>query len=944
MRYRLLSALLLASICCFSQKGRISGKVLNSRNGEPLIGATVTIDQTGKTTKTDLKGNYYFNSIDSGEYSLLCTYVSFSPARITDIKLQWNQSISQDMVMNPAGDMSNVVVNSKPKAVKAGESVNSLLIAQKNSSNVSDGISAESIKRTPDRNTSDILKRVTGVSIQNDRFVIVRGLNDRYNASYLNGTQLPSTESDRKAFSFDIFPANILDNLIIVKTATPDIPAEFAGGSVFINSKDIVSENFQSLSIGAGYNTITTFRNFKTYTGGKLDFMGFDDGTRALPSYIPSTRDFPQPAALQPYLAKSWNNRWFVYDSKALPNLNLQYVLGRNFRRKGNDFMDMLVSLTYSRNQTNSFGVNREHQEAAIGDTSGVKTQFKQDYYTENVLVGALANFSFKFNRRNQLSMKNLLSLNAQDQVIAREGYADLSESDPLFSTGKTLWYTSNRILSSQLLGDHYMARTKIRINWMASNSAINREVPDLRTIIYTKLNSETDLRASVSDNATTNGNGGSIYYSKLQENSQNLKIDIQRNFKISKSISSLFKAGIFYQQRNRSYGQRNLGLVKGNVGDTFFNYSLLYLPEAFIFSTPNIGSGKFILAEDKNPTNNYTARTGLTAGYLLADQRFGKFLRMIYGVRIEKFDLKMNLPRDGAFEDTVNRVVTDMLPSGSAIFSLNSRQNIRLAYSRTLNRPEFRELAPAKFYDFATRYVTNGDTSIKRALIDNFDLRYEIYPGKGQVITISAFYKRFYNPIEQATAPDKDHEAVYFNVVGAMNKGIEIEERLELGDLLKEIPEKSFLSKLTLFSNVALIKSTVTARKSTDTSKLIQDRPLQGQSQFSFNGGITYNNERNGISATLAANRVGQRIFLVGNIKEADIWENGRTVIDLQLSKKLSKKNIEIKLNVKDLLAQRSVFFEDTDNNKKYIAGKDYVRWYKTFGQTISLTATWKL
>jgi len=315
----------------------------------------------------------------------------------------------------------------------------------------------------------------------------------------------------------------------------------------------------------------------------------------------------------------------------------------------------------------------------------------------------------------------------------------------------------------------------------------------------------------------------------------------------------------------------------------------------------------------------------------------------LIYGARVERFNLKLFLPKGQGFADIVDRTVTDVLPSGSAIFSINKKQNLRFAYYKTLNRPEFRELVPAKFFDFATRYVTNGDTSIKRAVIDNFDVRYEIYPGRGQVFTFSAFYKKFTDPIEQATAPDKDHEAAYFNVLGAVNKGIEVDGRVLIGDLIKSKSLKNFFDHLTVFSNFSFIKSIVTAKKAGDTTKINLDRPLQGQSPYCFNAGLTYQNDDKGFSATIAANRVGQRIYLVGNIKESDIWENGRTVLDFQVAKSIPEKNLELKLNVKDILAQKSIFFEDTNNDKKYKKGEDYVRWYKTFGRVISVSMTYK-
>ncbi len=940
----LASLILILSVnIVLAQKGKITGKVISSKTGEALIGATISINVDSKKTQTDLNGSFSINVDADKPFSIVCTYVSYAQKKIDNLLVRNGEVLVQDIVMEKAGDMGAVVIQGN--ALKRKETVNALLIAQKNSPNVSDGISAEVIKKTPDKNTSDILKRVSGASIQDDRFVVVRGLNDRYNAAFLNGSPLPSTEADRKAFSFDIFPANMLDNLVIYKTATPDMPAEFAGGAIYINTKDIVSKNFQSVSFSLGYNTISTFKNMLRYNGGSLDFLGIDDKTRALPNYIPRTNNFPQPASTDPYVGKNWRNDWSTFSSPALMNIGVQYINGKNVQRKDKDFFGSLFSISYSRNASISNGINKEHTTTEnFQDTSGNKTIFNQTFYSVNTLLGAIANLSLKINDRNSISFKNLLSINSEDKIITRQGYSDISESNPTYSTGKSLWFTSNKILTSQLAGDHFIATSKFKINWLLNYSKVDRSIPDLRTMIYTKRDGiDSAFRASISDNATTNGNGGGIYYSTLTENSKTFKFDIQRNFNFTKSFTSNFKIGAYFQDRQREYEQRNLGMVRGNVGSTYFNTDLLYLTEDKIFLRDNIGPGGFILAEDKNPSNNYSANTSLSAGYIMADQRFWSFLRLIYGYRIESFYSKLVLPTGPDAFDLVKRKVIDYLPSANAIFSLNSKQNIRLSYSKTLNRPEFREMAPAKFYDFATRYVTNGDTALNRAIIDNYDLRYEIYPGKGQVLTISAFYKNFTNPIEAATAPDKDKEAAYFNVLNAVNKGFEVELRTLVGNYFKNISQKSFLNDLTFFSNFSFIKSDVTAKKSTDTSALNLNRPLQGQSPYCFNIGLTYQNSNSGISSTLVANRVGQRIYIVGNLTEANVWENGRTILDFQLAKTFEKRNLEIKLNVKDILAQKSIFFEDTNADQKYKAGQDYVRWYKTFGRVISFTMSYK-
>jgi len=936
----LLLTLLTFATVSFSQTAKIVGKVLSAKTGEALIGATVSIEKIKKAVQTDQNGNYSLQGLSGGEYSVSVSYVSFETKTLAGIKVSNGDATTLDVVLEKQADMGAVVIKSGG-GTKPRESVSSLLIAQKNSANVSDGISAETIKRTPDRNTSDILRRVSGASIQEDRFVIVRGLNDRYNAAFLNGAPLPSSEADRKAFAFDVFPANMLDNLIINKTATADMPAEFAGGSININTKDIVSKNFSSVSVGIGYNTITTFKKIRTYDGGATDFFGIEDGTRALPSFIPNTKDFPNPASLNPNLAKTWNNKWGTYLTTAIPNLSFQYVEGRNKPKNGKDYFGSLFAISFNRSNTINQGLNKDHVELGNGDTSVPASFFNLNNYIENVMMGALANFSLKLTNRSTISLKNAASINSDDRVIERIGYTGLSESEPVYSIGRTLAFTSNKFISSQLIGDHFISKPKIKLNWLAAYSGVNRSMPDMRTTIYTSTPSIPELRASISSNATTNGNGGGIYYSSLKENSFCLKSDASKTFNLNKRITTIVKTGVFVQARTRNYGQRNLGMVKGDVGNTPFNFRLLYLNEDEIFASKNIGKGGFILAEDKNATNNYDASTTLTSAYAMFDSRLYESFRFIGGMRVENYYQQLILPISQDINIDVTSTVLDWLPSASLVYSLNKKQNIRLVYAKTLNRPEFRELAPAKFFDFATRYVTNGDTSLRRAAIQNYDLRYEWYPGNAQVLTVSFFYKKFTDPIEQATAPDKEREAAYFNVPSATNQGVEIEGRTLLSSLFGD--KGMILNKLTLFANASFVKSVVDAKKAGDTSTQIINRPLQGQSPYCFNAGVTYQNDKTGISATLAANRFGQRIFIVGNIREPNIWENARTVIDFQIAKTFADKNIELKLNVKDILTQDQLFFEDINKDNKYNKGVDYVRWSRNFGRIISFSVGYK-
>ena len=906
--------------------GKLMGKVINAKTGDVLSGATVTIKggATIKTMRTDYNGAFSFSNIPSGYYEVSCTFIGYATNKIDDVKVLKDDVTTQDITMKESKgkDLDDVVVKSSGSGSKKNaETVAALLTIQKNAASVSDGISAEAIKRTPDKNTSDILKRVSGATIQEDKFAIVRGLADRYNAAFVNGAPLPSTESDRKAFSFDIFPANMLDNLTIVKTATPDMPAEFAGGLIFINTKDVPAKEFQSVTFGLGYNTQATFKSRKYYKGGRFDFLGIDDGTRGLSANIPTTNIAGLTLKEKANLGKFIPNDWKILESKFSPNINFQYTRGINIQRKQKDFIGVLLAATYSRTNNTTTGDRRGVDFSRSDTISPIYTNlFSEDVYTTQYLAGLLGNVSIKVNSNNKLSLKNLISVNSDDRVITRGGNADaIGVGD--YSVQNVRWFTSNTIISSQFSGEHFLPKSKLKINWVASYSSVNRSIPSLRKTGQVYSTIDGSIKQNIPNQATNPELNGSILYATTKENIKSFKTDLQRTFTFNNKFNIQLKAGAYIQGRQRDFNTRFLGIQQYTLAPGGFDASLLNLDEGKVFDPKNFGiqknnKGGFYLNENFSKSNTYDASSALNAGYLMFDTRLFKFMRFIGGARIEQFNQKLN-----SFDEARNVPVnldttyTDILPSLNYIISLNSKQNLRFCYSQTLNRPEYRELANFVFYDNATRLSVYGDPNIKRAKIENYDFRYEIYPTAGQLFSISAFYKKIENPTELAFDPNNERIASYRNATEAKVYGAELEARVSIGKIIKNT-KSDFLKNLTVFGNLALIQSEVEFGK--DSVLYGSKRWLQGQSPYQFNGGLIYQNE-NGFSSTLQVNKVGQRIFIAGNVNDVNVFENGRAVLDLQIAKIFEKQNLEFKLNIKDILAPEIIFFYDINNNNKF-------------------------
>jgi outer membrane receptor protein involved in Fe transport len=952
----------------YSQTSGIKGAVIEDKTGMPLPGATVKIVELNKSRVTDANGSFIFSNIAPGTYIVKVTALTFQEKEITEVIVVaddiYNLTIS---LLEKNNQLDEVVIKAPTKAKV--ESVKSLLTMQKNSATVSDGISAETIKRTPDKNTSDVLKRISGASIQDNRFVIIRGLNDRYNSSLLNGSPLPSSESDRKAFSFDIFPSNMLDNIIINKTASPDLPGEFAGGVVQINTKSVPDKDFQSISIGSGYNTVTTFKEGKTYKGSSTDWLGFDDGTRDLPSAIPSTEVFTSPS-LTPIerseIAKTFEYDWSIKNEAFKPNTSFQYSIGRNYDIKDKVF-GFLFSATHNlSNNINEF-VDSEFDESGTEEPSVMVANYEGANFSQQVLTSAIANFSFKFNQNNSLTFKNIFSVNSRDLVVIRQGKEDVNDVGVFDEDIR--WFTSNRIYSGQFGGEHYLPSSKIKIGWSAFYSDITRSIPNLRNNRYFTNNPDSTNPVDSTPNAIIALNtgginyGGGLFFSELNENSSGGKFDVSKKFTIGDDFANEIKTGAFVQSRNRDFFARQFQYNR--LDNVNFNASLLTLPNESIFNVENMGvlspgvTG-FTLYELSKLSDAYQAGSQLNAGYLMLDNRYKKF-RLVWGVRMEDFTQTLNARTDQKIINSKTNQV-DFLPSANLIFSISSKKNLRLSYSKTLNRPEFRELAPFGFYDFTNRFFTQGNEDLVRATVQNYDIRYEFYPGKGQLFSVSYFLKKFKNPIEiiQQTL---NRTLTYDNANSGKSSGVEIEFRTLLSSIFNA-ESMVLLDDLTLFSNLSIIKSNADV-SNINNANPEKSRPMQGQSPYVFNAGLQYANKDNGWIVSTNINRVGNRIVFGSSEIEPSLWEKSRTFLDVQIAKSLYKNKIELKLNIQNILAQDQIFYQniytedvpqsstitnlsnllftgDTLNEDGYDAKTDDVILRNKFGRVFSLSMTY--
>ncbi|WP_207511858.1 TonB-dependent receptor [Longitalea luteola] len=916
----------------YAQTGKIAGKVVNEKN-EPLNGVSIKIDNnaTGGVA-TDVEGRFLIK-LNPGKYTLTLTSVGYNNKTVTDVAVEANGLQELNIVMQAASkELKAVVVSVSARR----ESDFALLNMQKNNASISDGISAESIKRSPDKNTGEVLKRVSGTSIQDNKFVIVRGLIDRYNVATINNAMLPSTEPDRRAFSFDIIPSNLIDNIMIYKTANPDLPGDFAGGVVQVSTKDVPSRNFLTLGAGASYNTISTFKDFNPGYVAATDYLGFDDGSRKLPDNFPSRgrfqgSTFEQRAEYSKLMKNTYGDR---YNANALPNQSYQLSWGKRFDLKNSGVLGSILSLTYRNSQSMVEG-SRQEFDNQFSQVSGAAYNYTDSTYKFSTSLGALLNLSYK-KGNTKIAFKNLFNRLFENSNMIRNGIQYYSGFASIYAQGgetvvKTLY-------STQLEGEHSM-KNKSKLTWNLNYALTLRDNPDYKFAPFIKDSSNAN-KADVPYEVVLRDTYR--FFANLEEHATGANVNYSTPFRLFGDDASTVKFGLLTQYKFREFNARIFRYNR--APGTNFNEGYLTMPVKYIFQDANMNTEGLALEEITNTTDKYDANSLLNAGYVMFDNRLNDKFRLVWGVRVENFGFTVNTSDFSGMKVKADKNYLDILPSANLTYSITPRTNLRFSASRTVSRPEFREIANFSFYDFVRNVQVRGNTKLERSQNTNVDLRFETYPSNGEVISGSVFVKHFNKPIELRVDPGSNPLNLvfeYYNAKYALNYGIEAEIKKRLSFLGKQ----EWLEDLFVFANAAIIKSNVNV-DGLDVAVADKDRPMQGQSPYVINAGLTYAGAGR-TSASLLVNRIGHRIEAVGNDPKGlpDIYENGRTVIDIQLSQKVLRNKGEIKLNIADLLNQKSIFYQnyriDTDkiSKRSYKASEDRVWASSRFGSSIGVS-----
>lgn len=874
--------------------GPVKGRIIDKSTGEPLFGVTVQVEGTTNGAVTDFEGNFVIASTPDADYNIVVKYVGFKTLTIPcDAK---SRTINVDM------QSDDIAVESVTVVAQARQgNDNALLKSMKVSLSLESGISAQQISKSQDKDASEVIRRVPGISIIDDKFVMVRGLSQRYNNVWINGGAVPSSEADSRAFSFDIIPASQIDNMVIVKSPTPEYPADFSGGFIIVRTKDVPLSNSISFGVSGNFNTQTHGRDFLEGRKSSTDWLGFDSGMRMVNGGIKSDlrKIGSNGVDLQ---GNGFDNDWKTHPRTPVADFAANIAVNRVWEL-GQRKLTLLSAANYS----NSFRrfANMWNCLFGVYDTSNDRSNYLRratdQQYNHNVRLGAMLNMAFiGADGRNRVELKNIFNQLGKSRYTSREGVNAQADNE---RTAEIL-YQSRMTYNGQLAGKHKLENSAV--DWGFGWAKANREMPDRKRYL---LNDKTEAGVI----ALSSSNDISREFTRLEEGVLSVNANASRDVEIG-GWTPTFKAGAFFERRSRDYFTRyfiyNWNYANNNLPQGFTHFDL---PSQLLVDE-NYGADKLYLIEEVKWRNNYKGKNILGAGYVAVNMPFGP-VNVYAGLRYEHNVMTLtshsrdyqSSPSDKDYKGN------DVFPSVNISYNLNDKNVIRLAYGKSVNRAEFREVSPSVFYDFDLASDVMGNTGLKSCYVQNADIRYEWYPSASELVSVALFYKHFADPIEwtYTVQGGTDLTYSYKNAKAARNYGIEVEIRKNLGFM--------GLERLSLSANGSWIDSKVEF----EAGSREKDRPMQGQSPYIVNLGLFFTSQSQKLTLGALYNRIGKRIIGVGrsvgttggddsaNIPHS--YEMPRNAVDLSARYKFTD-HLEASLAIRDLLGEKVNFEQQTD------------------------------
>lgn len=854
--YAVAVALLPAAIA--QTTGTVAGTVFDGQTARPIPGVTIAIDGQSGTNVTDTDGKFAI-TLSSGTYTFTFTAPNYTTVTMNPVVVKTGEVTEASTLLSNKTVVTSVDVVERVGAVEA--SAEAMLNERKLSAVVSDSISREELSSGASSDAAGALEKVTGVSVVGEGFVYVRGLGERYSATQLNGSVVPTTEPEKRVVPLDLFPAGMIENIKIAKTYTPDLPAEFSGGLVQLQTVEFPTQKVFTLQMKTGFNTATSLGRFLSYPGDSTDFLGFGGAARALPSSIPTNARLFQGAFSEQQLqnfGRAFADNWQPTTvTSARPAFDWSSVAGGTFGRFG-----IIGAVSLSNKPQLQSELQRYLREGATGPYIFTEyPDFRE--YTETARLGAVFNVALRLTPNHKLIFRNTYTHDTDKTTREFTGYDGGVDS---YIESQRLRYIERGLYSTGIEGDHsFPGFHNSLIHWQFNYSQSSRNEPDLREVFRSLLPDGRYIFSGF-------GSSGIRFFSDLKDRIYEPQIDYSVPF-FKGNVSGLFKVGFRVTKRSRDFEARRFRFIPQQLSTLN-----LYLPSNLLFAADNIRPSGFQIVEFTRGTDSYDASMDIYAGYAMLDLALGPRWRLVGGLRVEDANQIVNtidnlVPNQQVVRATLQN--RDPVPAVNAIYTVTRRQNLRFSYSRTLSRPDFRELSPFDFNNTLGGFVTQGNPNLKRASINNYDARWEWFPGGNQLVAVSFFAKTFNNPIEQTILASNDLRQTFTNAKSARNLGVELEFRRSLA---------TFTPKLRDFgisSNFTFVDSNVTIKPEDIGVLTTSSRPLLGQSRYIFNAILQWTRPQLHSDAKFFSNYVSRRISDVASFGVPDIYQEGNIFLD---------------------------------------------------------------
>lgn len=931
--------LVFLSISTFAQKGKITGVINDAEVNDILPFANAYLKGTTIGTTSDFEGDYMLE-VEEGIYTVVFSFIGYETIEVSEVVVKAGETTELNVTMKAsAGTLDDVIITT----TTARDTEASVLTLQRNSVNLMDGLASQTFAKIGAGEVSSAVRTVPGVSVQDGKYVYVRGLGDRYTKSILNGMEIPGLDPDRNTIQLDLFPTSILDNIQVIKSSTADLPADFTGGMVNIVTKDFPTREEYSLSIGGTYNPSMHFNsNYLNYEGSSTDFLGFDDGSRDMP--VTRNQPFPRPfdndAALT-RLTQRFNSTLGATTSTSPMDFSAGLTAGNQFTVGDNNKLGYFAAISY-RNDTefyedfesNSFLKPRSTSEFELRPSRTLNG----DYGTNNVLVSAMAGTAYKTAQsKYQLNVLHLQN----GESRAGYFYENVILADAIEAFRDNLEYSQRSITNALITGKHSNKDASWTTEWKLSPSLARVNDKDVRITAF-EYNRNTDtysIRPSSSESPTR-------IWRDLEEINLSGKLDLLKRHQLFGREAYLKFGGNYnYKQRDFSIDQYQI-LIQGSVSQNYGGDANEILAPDNIWTTER-RNGSYINGFYE-PTNTFDAYNTNAAAYASQEFKIAEKLKTILGVRFEKFDLFYTGQNNLGDQRLVNAHLidkADFFPSANFIFSTTENANLRLSYARTTARPSFKEASIAQIYDPLVNRTFIGNIGIRPTYINNLDLRYEIYGEQAQLIAFSGFVKSFRDPIELTIFSDFASDNLQpRNVNDAIVYGAEVEIRRNLGFL------NQGLSNFNFNVNVSVIESSVEMDRSPNgeyesKSRNLRTgeefdgtRPLQGQSPYLINSGLNYTSNSNAWQTGIYYNVQGKTLEVVGIGTAPDVYTMPFHSLNFNLSRTFGEAmNSTLSLKVSNILN------DDIESRFQSFNAEDQIFSRRNPGTPISLSYSYK-